>query len=66
MYAIVDIETTGSYAAANGITFLSTGWAAPPDDLVFAKTDRHWIPRLHEELGRRFAPILAQQPVSTM
>lgn len=54
------------FAQANGMTFMSTGWAAPPVALMFGKTDHHWIPELHGELGRRFAPILSRQPVSTM
>ena len=54
------------FARANGMTFLFTGWSAPPPEMVFSKTDRHWTPRLHGDVGRRFAPLLANNPVSTM
>jgi hypothetical protein len=55
-----------NFARANGITFISTGWTIPPTDLVFGPADRHWIPRLHAGLGKRFAPLLTRQPVPTM
>jgi len=56
----------GRFATSNGVTYLPTGWAIPPVGMMFGPADHHWTPRLHDQIGKRFAPILARQPVSTM
>ena len=63
LIAALPEESSGDlerFARARGITFISTGWTVPPSNLVFGPTDQHWIPQLHNDLGRRFAPILSQ------
>ena len=52
------LERLHAFCGANGITLISTGWAQTPSNLVFGKSDRHWLPEAHARIAARLIPVL--------
>jgi hypothetical protein len=54
------------FCDSNGITLVSTGWSAGPDDLVFGKYDRHWIPKAHTLVASRLMQVLGDRFINAV